>query len=163
VLAAGVRGRGGARMRRRSASQTGASRGLRTAGGKNVAGLAGLTGEGLRSRAAEQRSSRAAEQQSSSRGLMEPAAGHRGHSEAGCWQGGDGGGHGVSGKSRRAGRRKSTCVLCQMDDGPRSARLPRRALQTLGPRRLGSEIAAALMSWTMYRGCVKKGVPSLHA
>jgi hypothetical protein len=55
---------------------------------------------------------------------MEPAAGHRGHSEAGCWQGGDGGGHGVSGKSRRAGRRKSTCVLCQMDDGPRSARLP---------------------------------------
>jgi hypothetical protein len=162
VLAARVRGRGGARMRRRSASQTGASRGLRTAGGKNVAGLAGLTGEGLRSRATEQQSSGAAAEE----GLMEPAAGHRGYSEAGCWQGGDGGGHGVSGKSRRAGRRKSTCVLCQMDDGPRSARLPRlprRALQTLGPRRLGSEIAAALMSWTMYRGCVKKGVPSLHA
>jgi hypothetical protein len=67
VLAARVRGRGGARMRRRSASQTGASRGLRTAGGKNVAGLAGLTG-GLRSRAAEQQSSRAAEQQQRTNG-----------------------------------------------------------------------------------------------
>jgi hypothetical protein len=59
---------------------------LRTAGGKNVAGLAGLTGEGLRSGAAEQQSNRAAAQQrSSSRGQMEPAAGHRGYSEAGCW------------------------------------------------------------------------------